>query len=566
MANPKFDSLTFSDGVIKDVDLPIDASPTIKSLTLNEYLLFENEDGDLVDFSLSGGDLILRMGSTGGGQTGDLTIPWNITGDVISTGTISSYAVTSVALRNGSTSQGTLSISGSPITSSGTIDITLANNYGDTKNPYAKKNAHYVLAGNGTGSSDSAPSFRALTSSDIPDLSGSYLPLSGGQLTANATPILTLKKSAASSGAFLGFKNNNQDLNMWYVGMDSAGNLRFSSTTNGGIDNTKQAQIDTSGNLYEGDTKLSDKYQAKLPTTSTASKLLVSTTTSGTTKWSDFSTAGLLKTDNSGVISVDTNIYLPLSAGSTKKLTGDLYLNGHYLSFDGSNLSTSIRKNTKTINNASRTGLEFNAWDDLFFLEAGDGTVVINYESVTGTKVYTIPNKSANDTFAMTSDLSNYALLNSSNTFAGNQTFENNVLINGNLEVDGTFLIDDGNFHLGTDETAYYADIAGPSDGFDANRVIRFPDKSGTIVVTSDGNAVTSVATSGTGLSGGTITTTGTITLDSSSAGNAAQNKVVLRNAVGSIQSEKIAISSGTTTKLNIQYNTTDDCLDFVFA
>ena len=185
MANPKFDSLTFSDGVIKDVDLPIDASPTIKSLTLNEYLNFEDESGNLADFSLSDRDLVLRMGSTSSGQTGDLTIPWNITGDVISTGTISSYAVTSVALRNGSTSQGTLSISGSPITSSGTIDITLANNYGDTKNPYAKKNAHYVLAGNGTGSSDSAPSFRALTSSDIPDLSGSYLPLSGGTLTGN---------------------------------------------------------------------------------------------------------------------------------------------------------------------------------------------------------------------------------------------------------------------------------------------------------------------------------------------------------------------------------------------
>lgn len=82
--------------------------------------------------------------------------------------------------------------------------------------------------------------------------------------------------------------------------------------------------------------------------------------------------------------------------------------------------------------------------------------------------------------------------------------------------------------------------------------------------VTSSG--VTSVATSGTGLSGGTITTSGTITLDSSSAGNAAANKVVLRNAAGSIQSEKLAISSGTTTKATMQYNSTDDCIEFVFA
>ena len=82
--------------------------------------------------------------------------------------------------------------------------------------------------------------------------------------------------------------------------------------------------------------------------------------------------------------------------------------------------------------------------------------------------------------------------------------------------------------------------------------------------VTSSG--VTSVATSGTGLSGGTITSTGTITLDSSSAGNAAANKVVLRNAAGSIQTEKVAISSGTTTKATIQYNTSDDCIEFIFA
>ena len=77
---------------------------------------------------------------------------------------------------------------------------------------------------------------------------------------------------------------------------------------------------------------------------------------------------------------------------------------------------------------------------------------------------------------------------------------------------------------------------------------------------------VTSVATSGTGLSGGTITSTGTITLDSSSAGNAAANKVVLRNAAGSIQTEKLAVSSGTTTKATMQYNTTEDCVEFIFA
>lgn len=59
-----------------------------------------------------------------------------------------------------------------------------------------------------------------------------------------------------------------------------------------------------------------------IPATTTANKLLVSTTTSGTSKWSDFSTAGFLKTNTSGVISVDTNTYLTTSgtAANSSKL------------------------------------------------------------------------------------------------------------------------------------------------------------------------------------------------------------------------------------------------------
>ena len=53
---------------------------------------------------------------------------------------------------------------------------------------------------------------------------------------------------------------------------------------------------------------------------------------------------------------------------------------------------------------------------------------------------------------------------------------------------------------------------------------------------------------------------------DASSAGNAAVNKIVSRNAAGSIQTEKLAVSSGTTTKMTMQYNSTEDCIDFIFA
>lgn len=89
--------------------------------------------------------------------------------------------VTSIGIQNAT--NGGISVSGSPITTSGTITIGLANNYGDTKNPYAAKSPHYILAGPSSGSSSATPSFRALVAADIPDLSGTYLAKSGGTMS-----------------------------------------------------------------------------------------------------------------------------------------------------------------------------------------------------------------------------------------------------------------------------------------------------------------------------------------------------------------------------------------------
>lgn len=67
------------------------------------------------------------------------------------------------------------SVSGSPVTTSGTLTGTLAT-----------QSANYVWAGPTTGSA-AAPAFRALVAGDIPDLSSSYLPISGGTVTSNLT-------------------------------------------------------------------------------------------------------------------------------------------------------------------------------------------------------------------------------------------------------------------------------------------------------------------------------------------------------------------------------------------
>ena len=59
--------------------------------------------------------------------------------------------------------------------------ISLADNYGDTKNPYASKTANYVLAA--PNGSNGVPTFRKLVAADIPDLSSTYLPKSGGTMS-----------------------------------------------------------------------------------------------------------------------------------------------------------------------------------------------------------------------------------------------------------------------------------------------------------------------------------------------------------------------------------------------
>jgi Major tropism determinant N-terminal domain len=84
------------------------------------------------------------------------------------------------------------------LSGNGTAISAASTGYGDTTNPYGSKTTNYVLAGPAGGPS-AAPSFRALVSADIPDLSGTYLAV--GATAASATSADTVKTVSTATNA-----------------------------------------------------------------------------------------------------------------------------------------------------------------------------------------------------------------------------------------------------------------------------------------------------------------------------------------------------------------------------
>lgn len=87
-------------------------------------------------------------------------------------GYVTSSGVTSVTIA--ATSPVVSSTATAQTGSSVSTTISLANSYGDTKNPYGNKTANYVLAGPSSGNA-AAPTFRALVAADIPSITKSKI-------------------------------------------------------------------------------------------------------------------------------------------------------------------------------------------------------------------------------------------------------------------------------------------------------------------------------------------------------------------------------------------------------
>jgi hypothetical protein len=104
-------------------------------------------------------------------------------GTTVITGTYPNFTITSNDAYVGTVTSVSGTAPVSVATGTTTPVISLDASYGDTQNPYASKTANYVLAS--PNGSAGAPTFRALTSADIPSLSGTYIPYTGASSAIN---------------------------------------------------------------------------------------------------------------------------------------------------------------------------------------------------------------------------------------------------------------------------------------------------------------------------------------------------------------------------------------------
>ena len=115
---------------------------------------------------------------------------------VIERGYVTSSGVTSVTIA--ATSPVVSSTSTAQTGASVSTTISLANEYGDTQNPYGSKTKNYVLAA--PSNTAGVPSFRLLVASDIPDLSATYLTSHQTVTNKSATLAWGTSKTVATIG------------------------------------------------------------------------------------------------------------------------------------------------------------------------------------------------------------------------------------------------------------------------------------------------------------------------------------------------------------------------------
>ena len=231
-------------------------------------------------------------------KVSDLT---NDSGFTSNTGTVTSVRVQATSPVQSSTSTAQ--------NSSLNTTISLADGYGDTKNPYGTKTANYVLAGPSSGNA-AAPSFRELVASDIPDLSETYL-----TSFTEIDPVFTASVAHGITSSDISNWNGKTSLT---IGTSSttaaAGNHTHGNITNGG-DITTTATIANGDRLIINDESASKVTNSSITFGTNASKYL---SNAGT--WGDIPTT-LPASDVSDWAKADTKPSYNFSELTTKPTT-----------------------------------------------------------------------------------------------------------------------------------------------------------------------------------------------------------------------------------------------------
>jgi hypothetical protein len=225
------------------------------------------------------------------------------------TGTYPNFTVTNTSPSSGGT---VTSVTGtSPVVSSGgnTPAISLASGYGDTLNPYASKTANFVLAS--PNGSAGVPTFRAIVATDIPTLN---------QNTTGTASNVTGTVAVANGGTGLtSLTANRIPYGNGTSAYQSSANLTFNGTTLVATDITDSSLTSgrvtyagTAGNLVDSSSFTFDGTTVSAPVQRASNGIVTNNKTIGTS----FTIPSTDNAMSSGPVTLSSGVTVTVSSGS----------------------------------------------------------------------------------------------------------------------------------------------------------------------------------------------------------------------------------------------------------